>query len=227
MIRTIYRVGSIPTEEGQPLYQVMPGTIEHEGHLILDLIDTDLPAQIIGQWQWDGKGPLIEIVPLDAALLDHLPPTHEYDVDGEIIATHPPVLHLPSEWSGWPAYTSAVTPDIEPARAAARFRVNQAYDRATDMLAADYPYRERESWHVQVAEAKALVFEESEDTPWIDAAALVRGLTREDLATRILANDTLYRQMHGTASGIRQALIDQITAAETVVELEAIEWPTT
>lgn len=112
MKRTLFRipVSVVPRDDdGQPLYAPMPGTIEHAGHIILDTIDTDLAAPAIGQWEWDGAGPLIEIVPLDGpALLAHLPDTPMFGDDGEQIGTEPAALHMPVEYAGWSPYDSAI-----------------------------------------------------------------------------------------------------------------------
>ena len=80
-------VGGLTGDNFDP--SVMPG------------LDMDWP--IVGVWQWDGDGDQQVIVPLDeAALLAHLPPTYDLDEDGVIIGTHPPVLHMPHNWLGWP-----------------------------------------------------------------------------------------------------------------------------
>lgn len=228
MIRTVLRItGSNLTQgEGAPPLQHMHGTISHLGYVLIDHLGDPPAGHIVAQWRWPGYGPLIELVALDqATLLAHLPPTHDYDDEGNITATHPPVLHMPVEIAGWPAWDSAVPEPMEPLRAAARARINASYNEATDALAAGYPYRERESWHVQVSEAQALLADGDAETPWIDAAAAQRGIERVDLAQRIQTNDQQYRLIHGTLSGIRQGLEDAITAASTANEINAINWP--
>lgn len=80
-------------------------------------------------------------------------------------------------------------------------------------IASGYPPSERESWPVQMEEAKALLANAQASTPWIDAAAQARGLTRTELATRIAAKNAAYRVVSGTLTGVRQAIEDQITAA--------------
>ncbi len=226
--RTIIRmpVADLATSEDAPALQRMVGTIEHDGHVLVDILGEPPAGQTVWQASWDGHGPLIARVPLDeAGLLAHLPGTPEFDDDGEQVGTAPPVLHMPVEIAGWPAWDTAVPEPLEPLRAAARARVNAAYNQATDALAAGYPYRERESWHVQVSEAQALLANAGAATPWIDMAAAQRGIDRQDLAQRIHANDQQYRVIHGTLSGTRQALEDQIAAATTAQDIEAINWP--
>lgn len=87
------------------------------------------------------------------------------------------------------------------------------YRRRMQVIAAGYPLSERESWPVQTEEARALEAAPGAATPWIDAAALARGLDRLVLAERIRAKDDAYRQVHGLLTGTRQRIEDQIDAA--------------
>lgn len=89
------------------------------------------------------------------------------------------------------------------------------YETRMQVIASGYPPSERESWPVQVSEARALLADAAAETPWIDAAASARGLTRVELATRIVNKDNAYRVVSGTLTGIRQAIEDQISAAGT------------
>ncbi len=104
------------------------------------------------------------------------------------------------------------------------------YENRMHVIAADYPPSERESWPVQTSEARALLDNTAANTPWIDAAAAARGMTRVELATRIAAKDGAYRTISGALTGVRQAIEDQITAAGNDPEaLAAIDvtvgWP--
>ncbi len=108
--------------------------------------------------------------------------------------------------------------------------LQSVYESRMQLIAAGYPPSERESWPVQTSEAHALLASASAATPWIDAAATARGLSRVELATRIVNKDSLYRAISGTLTGIRQAIEDQITAAGTDAQaLAAIDvsagWP--
>lgn len=92
------------------------------------------------------------------------------------------------------------------------------YDQRMQIIAAGYPTSERESWPVQMEEARALVADPAAATPWIDAAALARGLDRQVLAERICAKDDAYRQIHGALTGTRQRIEDLIDAAQDDAE---------
>lgn len=103
--------------------------------------------------------------------------------------------------------------------------LNVAYTSATRQLSGGYPAAERESWPVQIAEARIVLNGDAGPTPWIDAAAAERGLARADLAARIDALDVAYRALHGRLSGIRQRLEREIAAATSAGQLAAITWP--
>ena len=102
-------------------------------------------------------------------------------------------------------------------------RLNDIYMSCVAVLEADYPPSERESWHVQVDEARRLQ-NGDEDTPWIDAAASGRGITREELANLILQQDSYYRAMHGALTGKRQALRDQIMMSKSIDEIMGLDY---
>ncbi len=114
--------------------------------------------------------------------------------------------------------------------AALRQALAVEYRRRIQVIAAGYPLSERESWPVQTEEARALESDLAAGTPWIDAAALARGLDRLVLAERIREKDDKYRQVHGLLTGTRQRIEDQIdAAADDALALSQIDvaagWP--
>jgi hypothetical protein len=111
-----------------------------------------------------------------------------------------------------------------------RLALAAEYREHIQVIAAGYPLSERESWPVQTEEARALAADPEAATPWIDAAALARGLDRLVLAERICEKDDKYRQVHGLLTGTRQRIEDQIdAAADDAVVLSQIDvaagWP--
>lgn len=90
--------------------------------------------------------------------------------------------------------------------------INAACDAAVDALAAKYPNTEVLSWYRQEREARELLADPEAATPLIDHIAAQRGITREDLAGRIIAKAEAYAQEAGAAFGRRQALEDQLEA---------------
>ena len=104
------------------------------------------------------------------------------------------------------------------------------YARRTGAISAGYPDSERESWPVQISEARAMQDDPAAPTPWIDAAAAARGMDRSELALRIVALDNAYRTIHGALTGARQRIEDDINAAAgNLAALSAIDvtegWP--
>lgn len=99
-------------------------------------------------------------------------------------------------------------------------QVNAEYTKRMGAIADAYPLHERESWPVQLQEARMVMdyvdasvpVPETVRTPWIDQCAAQRGLTREELAARIVAKDAGYRQISGFLSGVRQKHEDEIGA---------------
>ena len=138
-------------------------------------------------------------------------------------------------WQGeWVQVLDAdVPPAAEPTPPSAdqlRTALTAEYERRMQAIAAGYPPSERESWPVQTSEATALIADPQAATPWIDSAAVARGVDRFGLALRIVAKDAQYRVFSGTLSGVRQRIEDQIDAAgDDQAALQVIDvtagWP--
>jgi hypothetical protein len=106
-------------------------------------------------------------------------------------------------------------------------RIDAAYRHATDALKAGYPDDETRSWPLQETEARAWLQNPDAATPWLDAAANARGLSKAELAGRIMANAASFASAHGQLTGKRQKLRDQIAAlGDNALEeqLDAIQW---
>ena len=125
---------------------------------------------------------------------------------------------------------------LEPQLGAAELRqklileLNAEYEHRMQVIAGGYSLSERESWHVQTAEALALIADVHAFTPWINGAAAARQIDRLVLAQRIAAKDDQYRSIHGALTGARQRIEDQIDAAgEDPKALQSVDvlswWP--
>lgn len=112
---------------------------------------------------------------------------------------------------------------LENAKQAKINLLNTQYEKCTEVLESAYPESERVSWGIQSQEA-ALVLKDAESTtPWLDAAALARGVTRVEMAVLISEMDNAYRTTHGKLTGSRQAIRNQIVAAATLEELSEVQ----
>lgn len=93
----------------------MPGTIPAEGFELVDGVtgdnfdpsvmpDLGMDWPVVGLWQWDGTGGLVEIEPFDTeAMLRHLPPVYTYDDEGNVVSERPQTDPTPPHnWAGWP-----------------------------------------------------------------------------------------------------------------------------
>lgn len=149
-------------------------------------------------------------------------------------ATHKAVELQPVEASGGWEQAWMVVPlaadDIAQVRARLLAALNAEYERRMHVIAGGYPLSERESWHVQTAEARALIADVHALTPWINGAAAARQIDRLVLAQRIAAKDDQYRAIHGALTGARQRIEDLIDAAGQDAEaLQMIDvfagWP--
>jgi hypothetical protein len=98
-------------------------------------------------------------------------------------------------------------------------------DRRLAALATPYMDHERETWHVQQAEAEAWSADHTASVPMITALAAGRGITVDVLVEKILANVNLFRSASGAILGQQQALLDRIAAATDIDALLAIAWP--
>jgi hypothetical protein len=117
-------------------------------------------------------------------------------------------------------YSKFVEPDPV---AAARARIDTAYQAELDAAVSNYPEWERESWLRQESEARSVLM----SRPWINAAAEARGMSTGDLIDKIKAKADAFTLLHGTATGKRQRLQDEITAlgsSPTPEQLNAIDW---
>jgi hypothetical protein len=106
-------------------------------------------------------------------------------------------------------------------------RINAAYSLAFAAIRGEYPEEERESWPTQVKEAAEWTASNTIPTPWIDAASEARGISKADLAAKILVKAAAYQALSGQLTGKRQKLIDQIIAlgnSPTQEQLDAIQW---
>lgn len=88
--------------------------------------------------------------------------------------------------------------------------VDQQYQMRMQAIADGYPAYERESWPVQLQEARDVQANPVAPTPWLDACARQRGMEKAELVARVLAKDAGYRQVSGFLTGVRQWHEDRI-----------------
>ncbi len=108
--------------------------------------------------------------------------------------------------NGRPAWVPIPPPDLETLATRKRAEIDAASIAALDQVRSDYPDYEQLSWERQEREAR------DGGGPLIQAIADARGLTLEELISRIIAKADAYQAAAGVVIGRRQALRDQIDA---------------
>lgn len=84
------------------------------------------------------------------------------------------------------------------------------------------PQFERDSWAAQALEAQAWAVDKNAPTPILAGIARARGVPLDELRAKALAKSNAYTALTASVAGQRQALEDQIRAADTPAALDAI-----
>lgn len=160
--------------------------------------------------QWDGTTGHLEFYDDQLANL----------LIGDITAYQPFV----DAWNAPPVVTPPTSAEMI---ASAQARISVAYEAAVNALTAGYPQDEISSWPKQETEARAWTADNNALTPWIDAAATSRGITKSDFVALVIGNADALAPLHGTLTGKRQKLRDEIAAlgsTPTQAQLDAVQW---
>lgn len=139
---------------------------------------------------------------------------------GEIPACDP----RGTEYLGALDYPAAESEALKAAKLRKLADINALCNAELDAFSRSYPAGEVQSWPQQVKEAEALAVDPAAAVPLLTAIAEQRGITVADLAIRVHAKMDAYAQLSGALIGRRQAAEDQIDAAGTLEDLEAIAW---
>lgn len=96
----------------------------------------------------------------------------------------------------------------EEARIARQSQVNAERDRRLQALADGYSERERETWHVQRAEAEALLSDPYAAAPMLRAIADGRGIPVAEIANRVVALSAAFASASGALLSSATVLIE-------------------
>lgn len=109
--------------------------------------------------------------------------------------------------------------------------INNECEKDINAIKLGYPNSEVLSWPKQEAEARAYIVDSSAATPLLNALSVARGITKADLANRIVVKADQFAQISGMLIGKRQQLEDMINALladnqnpPTAADIEAITW---
>ena len=100
--------------------------------------------------------------------------------------------------------------------------INMRYDAATSALVATYPQTELLTFDKQEAEARAWSENSTVETPLVDMLAAGRQMDKAELVRRIIAKADAFAVATGYLTGQRQKYEDELDAAATAEEVEAI-----
>lgn len=115
-------------------------------------------------------------------------------------------------------------PTLEEAKTAKLKEINDTCDSILNGAVASYPESEVLTFDQQVDEVRR--FRETEDVadaPLLNALAQARGITLEDLISRVMAKRQAFSVLSGYVIGQRQALEDRLDALDDVAEVQALQ----
>jgi hypothetical protein len=125
-----------------------------------------------------------------------------------------PAVELPSPLHAHATFTGGVwrLNDIDGTNIFLRHN-NEYYEKATRLITGDYPQLEKDTWTTQANEVYAWVANPATAlTPWIDNAASIRGLAREQYLRRTLIKSIQFARISAFLTGTRQRYEDAIKA---------------
>lgn len=102
-------------------------------------------------------------------------------------------------------------------------QLHQSCDNDLKQLATGYPERETQTWSIQLEEAKAYLTDNTTPTPFI-SAALRQGETVGQYAQLIVANNAAWSDYAGKVVLKRRTYEALINGAQTVEEVNSINW---
>lgn len=113
-------------------------------------------------------------------------------------------------------------PSLADLRSAKILVLNAKCQAIADQITSAYPDFEKLTWEDQRREATAWQANSAVPTPYIDSLAAIRGIDRVDYLNRTLAKIDVFTNAAQKLVGQRQKYEDQIKAALTVEELNAV-----
>lgn len=113
-------------------------------------------------------------------------------------------------------------PDVSKGKELKLYEVNSGYDSAVSDYMKTYPEAELLTFDKQEKEAREWTEDNSTSTPFLDGLAKARGIDKANLVSRVIKKAEAFQTAISTLTGIRQKYEDEIDAATTAEEIEAI-----
>lgn len=188
-----------------------------------------LPFSIVdgnGRVLMTGMSPELPPVPDGCILVEAAQPSATAFWDGAAEDWREPAPRpTPAHVFDWSSHTWRDLRPLEVIRADHLAGINAEARRRAAALIGGYPDFERQTWPAQEREALAWQADPAAPTPYLDGIAAVRGITPDDMRAKTLEAVLAFRSASQYLVGMRQALRDQVTAAETVEAIQAVAWP--
>lgn len=140
-------------------------------------------------------------------------------MDGvEVLADAPAGCPTFGGWTPLPA-----GPSLDEVKAVRILAATAACDAVLAPLGKEYGAYEMATWDQQYSEALAYKANPTADVPLLASMCVARGVSIAALADRVVANRNAWVALTGNVIGQRQRIVDQISAAETVEAVMAVD----
>lgn len=131
---------------------------------------------------------------------------------------------ITADSNGHPMLADPPPPSIDDLRAARRREIETAYQQAVATVTAGYTQDERDSWAMQMSEARSVLADSVSPSPLLAAISAARGIPLADLARLVATKADQYAAIAGAAFGRRRVRLAAVDAAETADAIAAIIW---
>jgi len=101
--------------------------------------------------------------------------------------------------------------------------IRSYYAQELSKIITPYSTQERETWYIQTKECEMYMLDDTYATPFIDALAIARGITKEELVTKIGENEAAFKTASAAILGQQQKKLDEIKNITTVAEFVAFK----
>lgn len=113
-------------------------------------------------------------------------------------------------------------PTLEEVKAAKLAEINAGCDAILKQAVSGYPETEQQTFYKQDAESAAYLENPETETPFLTILAAARGISLEDMVTKVRAKTDAFSRLSAFICGQRQAMEDELDACASVEEVEAL-----
>lgn len=122
----------------------------------------------------------------------------------------------------WFATHPEQEPTLEEVKAAKLAEINAGCDAILKQAVSGYPETEQQTFYKQDAESAAYLENPETETPFLTILAAARGISLEDMVTKVRVKTDAFSRLSAFICGQRQAMEDALDACASVEEVEAL-----